>query len=96
MYRKTNPSRKHPQHRIYPYLLRGLPTERKPGVGHGSGLSPESRGFLHLAAVMDWHSRKVLAWEVLTSMEAEFYVRVLDYVLARDGKPAIFDTDQGS
>ena len=57
---------------------------------------PMARGFVYLAAIIDWHSRKVLAWDVSISMEADFCVRVLDAALARHGKPEIFNTDQGS
>jgi putative transposase len=57
---------------------------------------PMARGFVYLAAIVDWYSRKVLAWDVSISMEADFCVRVLDAALARYGKPEIFNTDQGS
>jgi putative transposase len=55
-----------------------------------------ARGFVYLASIIDWHSRKVLAWDVSISMEADFCVRVLDAALARYGKPEIFNTDQGA
>ena len=54
------------------------------------------RGWVYLAAIIDWYSRKVLAWDVSISMEADFCVRVLDAALTRHGKTEIFNTDQGS
>ena len=90
-------SKRHPQHLIYPYLLRGLAIERANQVwAMDITYIPMARGFVYLAAIIDWHSRKALAWDVSISMEADFCVRVLDAALARHGKPAIFNTDQGS
>ena len=57
---------------------------------------PMARGFIYLAAVVDWYSRRVLAWELSITMEAGFYVEALEDALARHGRPGIFDTDQGS
>jgi putative transposase len=97
LYRKPNTSKRHPQHVIYPYLLRGLAIERANHVwAMDITYIPMARGFVYLAAVMDWATRKVLAWDVSISMEAEFCVRVLDQALARHGKPEIFNTDQGA
>jgi putative transposase len=97
LYRKPNMSKRHPQHLIYPYLLRGLAIERANQVwAMDITYIPMARGFVYLAAIIDWHSRKALAWDVSISMEADFCVRVLDAALARHGKPAIFNTDQGS
>ena len=97
MYRKPNTSKRDPQHLIYPYLLRGLAIER---ANHAWAMDityiPMARGFVYLAAIIDWHSRKALAWDVSISMEADFCVRVLEQALTRYGKPAIFNTDQGS
>jgi putative transposase len=97
LYRKPNTSKPHPQHLIYPYLLRGLAIERANQVW-ATDLTyiPMARGFVYLAAILDWHSRKVLAWDVSISMEADFCVRVLDAALARHGRPEIFNTDQGA
>jgi putative transposase len=97
LYRRPNMSKRHPQHLIYPYLLRGLAIERANQVwAMDITYIPMARGFVYLAAIIDWHSRKALAWDVSISMEADFCVRVLDAALARHGKPAIFNTDQGS
>jgi putative transposase len=97
LYRKPNTSKPHPQHLIYPYLLRGLAIERANQVwAMDITYIPMARGFVYLAAIIDWHSRKVLAWDVSISMEADFCVRVFEQALARYGKPEIFNTDQGS
>jgi putative transposase len=97
LYRKPNTSKPHPQHLIYPYLLRGLAIERANQVwAMDLTYIPMARGFVYLAALIDWYSRKVLAWDVSISMEADCCVRVLDAALARYGKPEIFNTDQGS
>ena len=97
LYRKPNTSKPHPEHEIYPYLLRGMNIERANQVwAMDITYIPMARGFVYLGAVIDWASRKVLAWDVSISMEADFCVRVLDQALARHGKPEIFNTDQGS
>lgn len=97
LYRKPNTSKRHPQHTIYPYLLRGLAIDTaNKAWAMDITYIPMARGFVYLAAVLDWHSRQVLAWEVSISMEADFCVRVLEQALARWGKPEVFNTDQGS
>jgi len=97
LYRKPNTSKPHPEHAVYPYLLRALAIERANHVwAMDLTYIPMARGFVYLAAIIDWASRKVLAWDVSISMEADFCVRVLDAALARHGKPEIFNTDQGS
>jgi putative transposase len=97
LYRRPNTSRKHPQNPIYPYLLRGRTIDQANQVwAMDITYIPMARGFVYLAAVIDWASRRVLAWEVSISMEADFCVRVLDEALARHGRPEIFNTDQGS
>jgi len=97
LYRKPNTSKRHPGHQVYPYLLRGLAIDRANQVwAMDLTYIPMARGFVYLAAIIEWHSRKVLAWDVSISMEADFCVRVLDAALARHGKPEIFNTDQGS
>ena len=96
LYRKPNTSKRHPEHQVYPYLLRGLAIERANQVwAMDLTYIPMARGFVYLAAIIDWASRKVLAWDVSISMEADFCVRVLDAALSRYGKPQIFNTDQG-
>jgi putative transposase len=94
IYRRPNTSRKHPGHPIYPYLLRGLKIDR-PGQVWAMDITyiPMARGFVYLAAVLDWASRKVLAWELSITMESDFCVRVLEQALARWGRPEIFNTD---
>ena len=97
LYRKPNTSKKHPAHQVYPYLLRDLAIARANQVwAMDITYIPMARGFVYLAAIIDWASRKVLAWDVSISMEAHWCVRVLDAALARHGKPEIFNTDQGS
>ena len=89
-------SRPHPQHPIYPYLLRGM-TLTAPNEVWCADLTyiPLRRGFLYLVAVMDWYSRYVIAWDVSNTMESEFCADVLTRALAT-GRPGIFNTDQGS
>jgi len=97
IYRTPNTSRKHPQHKIYPYLLRNLTIERPNQVWCVDiTYIPMPRGFLYLVAIMDWHSRKVLSWRLSNSMEADFCVEALNETMARYGKPGIMNSDQGS
>ena len=87
----------HPQHRVYLYLLRKLAIERPNHVWcAGVTYIPMRRGFLYLVAIMDWATRKVLAWRLSNTMDAGFCVAALEEALARFGKPEIFNTDQGS
>jgi putative transposase len=97
IYQKPRTSVPHPEHRVYPYLLRGLTIDR-PNQVWCTDITyiPMRRGFLYLAAVMDWATRKVLAWRVSNTMEAEFCIAVLEDALAKYGTPEIFNTDQGS
>lgn len=97
LYRKPNTSRRHATHPVYPYLLRNLSIERANQVwAMDITYVPMARGFVYLAAVMDWASRRVLAWRVSISMNTDFCVEALEEALARYGKPEIFNTDQGS
>lgn len=97
IYRKPNTSRPHPEHRIYPYLLREVAITASNQVWCADiTYIPMRRGFLYLVAVMDWHSRKVLSWRLSNSMEADFCLAALREALARFGAPEIFNTDQGS
>jgi putative transposase len=97
LYRKPNTSRKHPKHPVYPYLLRGLSIERANQVwAMDITYIPLARGFVYLAAVLDWHSRKVLAHRVSITMEADFCVEALTEAITRFGAPEIMNTDQGS
>jgi putative transposase len=97
LYRKPNTSRKHPAHPVYPYLLRGLAIERANQVwAMDITYIPMARGFVYLTAVMDWHSRRVLAHRVSITMDADFCVQALEEAIARYGVPEIMNTDQGS
>jgi putative transposase len=97
VYRRPNTSKRAPDHKIYPYLLRGLKIERANQVW-ATDLTyiPMARGFVYLAAVVDVYSRRVLSHRVSITMEAEFCVEALAEALAKHGKPEIFNTDQGS
>ena len=97
LYRKPNTSRRHPDHTVHPYLLRGLRVDRPNQVwAMDITYIPMARGFVFLAAVMDWFSRRVLAWRVSITMNTEFCVAAVEEALARYGPPEIFNTDQGS
>jgi len=97
LYRKPNTSKPEPGHKIYPYLLRGVTVDR-PDQAWAMDFTyvPMARGFVYLAAVVDWYSRRVLAWRLSITMEAAFCVEALEEALARHGKPDVFNTDQGS
>ena len=93
---EPNTSKKHPQHKIWPYLLRGMVIDRPNQVWCADiTYIPMRRGFLYLIAIMDWYSRKVLAWRLSNTLEAAFCVDALKAALAKHGKPEIFNTDQG-
>ena len=97
IYQKPNTSKRHPEHKVYPYLLRDMVIER-PNLVWCADFTyiPMARGFVYLVAVMDWFSRRVLAWRLSITMEADFCVDALQDAMARYGKPEIFNTDQGS
>ncbi len=95
IYRRPNTSRKHPSNPVYPYLLRGLTIDRSNQAwAMDITYIPMARGFVYLAAVIDWASRKVLAWEVSITMETDFCIRAVEAALARHDRPEIFNTDQ--
>ncbi len=97
LYRKPNTSKPAPGHKIYPYLLRGLPIIRPNQVwAMDITYIPMARGFIYLAAVLDWFTRRVLAWRVSNTLEADFCIEAVEEALAKHGKPEIFNTDQGS
>jgi putative transposase len=97
IYRRPNTSKPAPGHRIYPYLLRGLAITRPNQVwAMDITYIPMARGFVYLAAVVDWFSRRVLAWKLSITMETSFCVEALEEALSRNEKPEIFNTDQGS
>jgi len=84
-------------HKVYPYLLRDLSVERANQVWAADiCYIPMARGFVYLVAIMDWHSRKVLAWRVSNTLDGDFCVEALEEALERYGKPEIFNTDQGA
>jgi putative transposase len=97
LYRRPNTSKPAPGHRIYPYLLRGMAIDRPNQVwAMDITYVPMARGFVYLTAVIDWFSRRVLAWRLSITMEAAFRVEALEEALAHHGRPGILDTDQGS
>jgi putative transposase len=97
IYQAPKTSEPHPQHKVYPYLLRHLAIDQPNQVWCADvTYIPMRRGFLYLVAIMDWASRKVLAWRLSNTMEADFCVAALEEAIARYGKPGIFNTDQGS
>ena len=97
IYRKRNTSRPHPGHPVYPYLLRGLAIDR-PNQVWATDVTyiPMAKGFVYLVAVMDWYTRRVLAWRLSNSLTADFCIEALQEALGRYGAPEIFNTDQGS
>lgn len=97
LYRKPNTSKPAPGHKIYPYLLRKLAVTRPNQVwAMDITYIPMARGFIYLAAVLDWFTRRVLSWRVSITLEADFCIEAVEEALARHGKPEIFNTDQGS
>jgi len=97
LYRRPNTSKPGPRHKIYPYLLRKLPVIRANQVwAMDITYIPMARGFVYLAAVVDWFSRKVLAWRLSITMDADFCIEAVEEAMARCGRPEIFNTDQGS
>jgi len=97
IYPKPRTSRPHPDHKVYPYLLRDLTIDRPNHVWTADiTYIPMRRGFMYLVAVMDWYSRKVLSFRMSNTLESEFCIQALEEALRRYGKPRIFNTDQGS
>jgi putative transposase len=97
IYRRPNTSKPAPGHRIYPYLLRGLTVDHPNQVwAMDITYIPMARGFIYLAAVVDWFSRRVLAWRLSITMEVSFCIEAVEEALAKYGRPDIFNTDQGS
>ena len=97
LYRRPNTSKPAPGHTIFPYLLRKL-TVTRPNQVWATDITyiPMARGFVYLAAVVDWFSRKVLAWRVSITLDAAFCIEAVEEAIARYGRPEIFNTDQGS
>ena len=95
LYCRPNTSKPAPGHKIYPYLLRNLAVTRVNQVwAMDITYIPMARGFVYLAAVLDWFSRRVLAWRVSITMEVGFCLEAIEQALARHGRPEIFNTDQ--
>lgn len=92
-----NTSKAHPQHKIYPYLLRGVDVVR-PNQVWSTDITyiRLPRGFVYLVAIIDWYSRKVLSWRLSNTMDASFCVDSLEEAIQCFGKPEIFNTDQGA
>jgi putative transposase len=90
-------SRPHPEHKIYPYLLRDVEVTRANQVWAADiTYVPMAHGFAYLVAIIDWYSRTVLAWRLSNTMEASFCVDALEEALGHWGAPEIFNTDQGA
>jgi putative transposase len=97
LYRRPRTTKPEPGHKIYPYLLRGLEVTRPNQVwAIDITYIPMAKGFVYLAVVLDWFSRRVLSWRLSITMEASFCIETLEEALAKHGKPEIFNTDQGS
>ncbi len=97
LYKKPNTSRRHPAHPVYPYLLRDVEITR-PNHVFAADITyiPMKRGFVYLFAVMDWASRRVLAWRLSNTLTTDFCIEAVAEAIARYGAPEIFNTDQGS
>ena len=97
LYRRPRTTKPEPGHKIYPYLLRAVEITQPNQVwAMDITYIPMARGFVYLAVVLDWFSRRVLSWRVSITMEAAFCIEALEDALARHGRPGIFNTDQGS
>lgn len=97
LYRKKNTSRRHPGHAVFPYLLRGLAITRPNQVwAMDITYLPMKRGFVYLAVVLDWATRRILSFRLSNTLAADFCVEAVEEAIARHGIPEIFNTDQGS
>jgi putative transposase len=97
VYQRPRTTVPHPEHRKWPYLLRNITIDRPNQVWCADiTYLPMRQGFLYLVAIMDWASRRVLAWRLSNSMDADFCIEALEEAMARHGRPEIFNTDQGS
>lgn len=96
IYRKPKTSKRHPGHRVYPYLLRGMVID-KPNQVWAMDITyiPMAKGFLYLCAVIDWASRRVLAWRLSNTLTSDFCVEAMQEAITRYGAPDICNTDQG-
>jgi putative transposase len=97
LYRKPRLSKPHPGHKVYPYLLRGLEITRANQVWAADiTYLPMAKGFCYLVAIMDWASRRVLAWRLSNTLDVSFCTEALEEAIMRYGMPEIFNSDQGS
>jgi len=97
LYRKVNSSRRNQAHRIYPYLLRNVTIDRPNQVwAMDTTYIPMQRGFVYLTAVLDWATRRVLAWRLSNTLTADPCVEALEEAIVKYGAPEIMNTDQGS
>ncbi|MDE4147191.1 IS3 family transposase [Phaeobacter gallaeciensis] len=97
IYKRPRTSQRHPQHSVYPYLLRKMQIDRPNQVWCADiTFVPVKNGFLYLVAIMDWATRKVLSWRLSNTMHADFCVEALQEAIAKYGPPEICNTDQGS
>jgi putative transposase len=96
VYRKPHTSQRHPAHTVYPYLLRNAEITR-PNQVWAADITyiPMARGFVYLFAVLDWASRRVLAWRLSNTLTTDFCLEAVQEALASSGTPEIFNTDQG-
>jgi putative transposase len=95
--KKQQTSKRNPEHPVFPYLLRGMAIERPNQVWSADiTYIPMQRGFLYLFAVLDWATRRILAWRLSNSLTTDFCIEAVREAVARYGKPEIFNTDQGS
>lgn len=97
LYRKKRTTKRNPDHPVFPYLLRGLTIDR-PNQVWAADISyiPMERGFLYLFAIIDWATRRILAWRLSNTLTTDFCIETVREAIARYGKPEIFNTDQGS
>jgi len=97
IYPKPNLSKRNKQHKVYPYLLRGLDINR-PNQVWATDITyiPMDKGFVYLTVIMDWYSRRILSWRLSNSLDSSFCVDALEEALYHYGKPEIFNSDQGS
>ena len=97
LYRKANASQRHPEHRIYPYLLRGQTVDRPNHVwAMDITYLPMARGFVYLTVVLDWATRRVLSWRLSNGLTADAPIEALEEAITKYGTPEIMNTDQGS
>lgn len=97
IYKRPRTSQRHPQHLVYPYLLRKMQIDRPNQVWCADiTFVPVKNGFLYLVAIMDWATRKVLSWRLSNTMHADFCVEALNEAIAKHNPPEIMNTDQGS